>query len=116
MKERTLWLTVLGLTLAGLLTVVTACGDDDDDDDDDSSATYTEQCESLVDEYLGSCQDDETYRDSLMEECPKFDSGSEIEESEPALECMGDLDCDDFDDALELYQALLDCMGPAIQE
>jgi hypothetical protein len=29
---------------------------------------------------------------------------------------MGDLDCDDFDDALELFEALLECMGPAIQE
>ncbi|MCL4235883.1 MAG: hypothetical protein KJ042_15340 [Deltaproteobacteria bacterium] len=114
------WLVVIVMAAASLATV-TACGDDDDDDDDDTggSGSYATDCESLLEEFFagggvfGDCYDEEEALNTLIEECPKFDTADQ-ELASDSIDCMEGLDCGSYDDYLGLYEDVLDCMGPTI--
>ncbi|MBZ0273604.1 hypothetical protein K8I61_16320 [bacterium] len=107
-------LAALTMALAGAV----ACGDDDDDDDDEVKHADIEACEERADEAFGDgCFDDETYQNEVYSECDRFPAAEDDTVAE-ALDCMDAVndDCDDYDEAIDMYSDLIACMDQVFAE
>lgn len=120
------WLLVICL-LAMTVLLLPVCDDDDDDNDpddfdpgdlndDDQTGGDDDQadegdCESFAEDFYGpsGCfPDDEAYQ-STMELCQTLESMNN-DEVENAFECLGQIDCDSYDDPLDLQAEISACL------
>ncbi|HPQ69712.1 MAG TPA: hypothetical protein PKW95_11335 [bacterium] len=121
---------VLLFVLLSLLTIslaMFACGDDDDDDDgkvyrpgdgsddddgddDDDDGDGSEDCLAFADNFYGEngCVPDEDAYQAMVDLCDEL---SDVDSDAVAdyFACLAAIDCADYDEAIDLYEATATC-------
>lgn len=102
-KFFTLFILIAAFLMIGV--AFSACGDDDDADEPEDLGGPQEQCEAKAEEFFGeedACLPDETYKDSMDEDCAILEDYPDDQVSD-FLACLDGLDCEDFDDSTAFY-------------